>query len=412
MKLTQSSITTLTLPPGKADAVVFDSEIPGFGLRLRESGASSWILQYRVGTKQRRLSLGTTSAVGAQEARKQASKLYAAIKLGQDPAQEKIANRTLALETLGAVMPAYLAEQQKRLRPRSLAEVRRHLLVHLKPLHGLPLAAVERRTVAARLTTIAETHSGPTANRVRSSLAAFFAWAISEGYVDDSPVAWIKRREEQPRDRVLTDDELREIWTALRDDAYGRIVKLLILTGARREEIGALRWSEVDLEAGTIELAPERTKNGRAHTIVLSEAACEVLRSQPRLTWPDGAPCDLVFGRGVRGFADWPGSKTDLDRRILAARSKGAAAMEDWVLHDFRRLLSTTLNDQGIAPPHIVETILGHAGGHKAGSAGVYNKALYVEERRRALERWAAFVEEVVSGKRPTATITKLRRRN
>src|SRR6266536_3284922 len=124
-----------------------------------------------------------------------------------------------------------------------------------------------------------------------------------------------------------------------------------------------------------------------------------------RSTKPDGAPCDLVFGRGVRGFADWVGSKIDLDRRILAARSKGAPAMEGWTLHDFRRLLSTNLHDQGVAP-HIVEAILGHAAGHKAGVAGVYNRALYLEERRRALERWAAFVEETVSGKRSAATVT------
>jgi integrase len=156
-------------------------------------------------------------------------------------------------------------------------------------------------------------------------------------------------------------------------------------------------------------LPPERVKNRRAHEVVLSPSAIAVLKARPRLNWPDGSPCDLVFGRGARGFADWVGSKADLDGRIMAARkARAAEEMPAWTLHDFRRLISTTLHDQLNVAPHVVESILGHVG-HKAGVAGVYNKALYLDERRRALERWAAHIEQVVTGKKP-GTIVKLRK--
>jgi integrase len=148
--------------------------------------------------------------------------------------------------------------------------------------------------------------------------------------------AWTERRPEVSRERVLTDDELRQIWTALRDDHYGAIVKLLILTGCRREEIGGLHWSEVDLEQALIMLPPERVTNKRPHQVPLSPAALAVVEGRPRLTWPDGSPCDLVFGRGQKGFAGWVGSKADLDLRIVETRkATNGKPIPDWRLHDF-----------------------------------------------------------------------------
>jgi integrase len=140
----------------------------------------------------------------------------------------------------------------------------------------------------------------------------------------------------------------------------------------------------------------------------LSEPALALLIAQPRRFDADGrGERDHVFGHGTgRGFQDWSGSKADLDARITAAR-KGRAL--DWTLHDFRRSLSTALHERFGIQPHVVEVILGHVGGHKAGIAGTYNKALYLDERRRALERWAEHVETLVSGKPPTK-IVKLRK--
>ena len=178
-----------------------------------------------------------------------------------------------------------------------------------------------------------------------------------------------------------------------------------MLTGARRDEMASLCWSEIDMDAATITLAPARTKNRREHVIPLSESALAILASQSCRAEADGSPRELVFGYGRRGYQDWSGSKTDLDARI-AQQGRALA----WTLHDFRRSLSTALHECFGVPPHVVEAILGHVGGHKAGVAGVYNKALYLDERRRALQRWADHVNEIVSGRRPSK-IVKLRKR-
>jgi len=179
-------------------------------------------------------------------------------------------------------------------------------------------------------------------------------------------------------------------------------VCLLILCGARREEIGGLRWDEVDFDTRLITLPPERTKNHREHEIFLTDAALAILRNRSRLTFDDGSPCELVFGRGKRGFNDWAGAKIDLDNRIAKAhRDTGAAPMPDWTLHDFRRLLSTSLNERLSVMPHIVEELLGHVGHHRKGSAAPYNLSLYRAEKSAALKRWAQLVADIVAGQEP-----------
>jgi integrase len=292
-------------------------------------------------------------------------------------------------------LPLFLARQKEQLRPRAYVEVERHLNTHAKRLHRHPLVEVTRRDIAGVLTALAADKSGATANRIRSSLSAFFAWCIREGLLEANPVAWTERRVEISRSRLITPEELREIWKSLRDDAYGDIIRLLVLCGARRDEIGALRWSEINLDEALIVLPPERVKNKRERTIVLTQPALDILRRRPRLAWPDGSSCDLVFGRGVRGFADWVGSKIDLDARIMAGRSEPLA---DWTPHDFRRLMSTTMHDQLQIQPHVVEACLGHVG-HQRGVPGVYNRAVYVNPMRNALDRWAEFVLAVVEGR-------------
>jgi integrase len=394
-RLTQHAIDTLALPTGKDDWTYWDRDVSGYGLRLRKGGSRTLVFWYRIGRQRRKMVIGSAEAVRAAEGRKRAEILYAEVKLGRDPAGAKAEGRTRAAETVGAVLRIYLARQKERLRPRAYVEVERHLNTHAERLHRRPLTDVTRRDVAGVLTTIAAGKSDATANRVRSSLSAFAAWCIREGLLDSNPVAWTERRPETSRSRLITPEELREIWASLRDDAYGNIVRLLVLCGARREEIGAVRWSEVNLEAALIELPPERVKNARARIIVLSQPAVAILQKRPRLARSDGHPYDLVFGHGARGFTDWAGSKIDLDARITARRGE---PLPDWTLHDFRRLLSTTMHEQLAVPPHVVEACLGHVG-HQRGTPGVYNRAAYVNPMREALARWAEFVLAVVEGR-------------
>jgi integrase len=159
-----------------------------------------------------------------------------------------------------------------------------------------------------------------------------------------------------------------------------------------------LRWSEVGLDDATITLSPARTKNRREHLIPLSQPALAILKAEPQRTNPNGTPRDHVFGCGAeRGFQGWSKSKAELDARITKAHH--GKALKDWVLHDFRRSLSTSLHERFGVSPHVVEVILGHVSGHQGGVAGTYNKAVYIDERRRALERWGAHVVELATGK-------------
>ena len=241
MKLIQAAVQRLRVPAGKAEAIFFDDEIPGFGVRIRASGSRTWIVQYKIGKKHRRLTLGSTAMLTADQARNGtkdktdhtknrdgARDILARVRLGEDPAAKKIEARARAADTFGVLVNAFLARQEKRLRPRSYAETERYLLVHWKPLHGLTLTHIRRATVAAQLAAIAD-DSGPiAADRARAALSAFFTWAIRDGLADINPVIGTNKSAElRPRERVLADAELAAIWNALPADQYGAIVRLL-----------------------------------------------------------------------------------------------------------------------------------------------------------------------------------------
>jgi integrase len=406
MKLTAANVRTLTLPPGASERTFFDDSLPGFGVRLRAAGSARYVVQYDYGSATRRMTLGAVTALGLGAAREKAKDILAAVRLGQDPAGGKIEARAKAAQTFGSVLPRYLAHKATKMKPRSYEEVERHLTGHLKSLHHRGIDAIDRRTVALKLAEIVASRGPTAANRVRSSLAAYFAWMLREGMLDANPVINTnKAAENGARSRVLADAEIAAIWRALGDDHYSVIVKLLALTATRRDEIASLRWSEVDLEGATVTLPPARTKNRREHVIPLAPLALDLLKAQPRRELADGTPRDFIFGWGQGGFADWNKSKIALDQRI--AQLSGAP-IAPWVLHDWRRTASTVLHDKLGVPPHIVESVLNHVG-HRSGVAGVYNRAPYADEMRRALERWAEHLETVVSGKKPSKVV-KLRK--
>jgi integrase len=221
------------------------------------------------------------------------------------------------------------------------------------------------------------------ANRVRSSLAAFFAWAIREGLADSNPVAGTNRQAERSRDRVLSLDEIKTIWSALGDDDYGAAVKLLILTGQRATEVGSLTWSEVI--GDEIVLAAARTKNKRRHVVPLSPAAKAILNARAR-----GADREHVFARRHgQPLKAWSSFKEALDRRLDLA---------PWTHHDLRRSAVTHMAELGIAPS-VIEAVINHASGHKAGVAGIYNRSTLEPQKRQALTTWAEHVLAAVEGR-------------
>src|SRR5262245_34615601 len=245
MKLTQKTIPALTLPQGKSEAIHFDDDLPGLGLRIRAGGSRSFIFQFKIGGQHRRMSLGSVAAISPARAREIAGELHAKIRLGHDPVADKFERRQRATETMGAALQNYLVYRQSRLKPRSMTEVRRHLMKNCRSLHGLPFAKIDRRTIAARLSGLLAERGPTTTNRCRTALSAFFAWCIREGLLDAKPVIGTNRQAEKSRERVLTDDELKRIWNALGTDDYSTVVKLLMLTGQRANEIGGLRWVEI-----------------------------------------------------------------------------------------------------------------------------------------------------------------------
>jgi integrase len=404
MKLDAKTVAALGLA-GKRDLIVFDEELPGFGFRLRASGdrvRRSWIAQYRAAGRTRRVLIGSAEKVAPPDARKAARKILAEVALGGDPQGTKAAVRREAARTVRSVVDSYLEARQPELRPGSYRIARLYLTgPYFRPLHALAVGNVTRADVAAAIRAIAGKHSAMTAAAARRAISTFFGWAIAEGllgnganpvdgsFCPDGPAA---------RDRVLSGDELVAVWRACPDDDFGKIARLLILLGSRRQEVGGMRWSELDLDAGTWSLPAARAKNGRTHTIALPPAALDILRSVPRSTR------DTLFGdRAGVGFTNWTTCKQRLDHRL-------GGAVKPWRLHDLRRSTATGMADLGIEPHHI-EAVLNHFGGHRAGVAGVYNRASYATEVARALQRWAEHVEQLVSGRRPAAVVKLHKRR-
>src|SRR5215471_2223492 len=290
MNLTAKSVAALKLD-GRRDLIVFDDALPGFGYRLRRSHDGkrvlrSWVVQYKRAGASRRLSL-PADAVTVEAARVWAKKNLARVRLGEDPALDKRERRDKDRLSLRSVIDEYLAAKQREVRPHTLRQVTRYLTgPYFKPLHGMPVDQVTRKDVASRLIIITREHGSIVASRARAALSTFFVWCLQTGLVEHNPiVGTMKPKEGKPRDRVLTDSEQAAIWRACGDDDFGKIVKLLILLGCRRAEIGGMRWSEFNdpRQPTAWTLPAERSKNDKAHTLPIMPLVAEIISTVPRL---------------------------------------------------------------------------------------------------------------------------------
>jgi integrase len=396
MRLTNDIALTLTSPAGKSEHFEWDDAMPGFGLRLR-GAARRWVVQYRVGIQQRRESLGDPRKVRIEDARKVARARFAAAELGKDPAGDRAQARETAeaaKRTLAVVADMYLDAKEDRLRKRTYNAAKLHLTGHWKPLRSRPLAGITRADIAARLQEIIREHGRRAAAAARRNLSALYSWAMREGIVESNPVIATNNPAEGmlARDRVLTDAELRTIWntcSAMADTDGGKIVKLLLLTGCRREEIGGLRRDEVD-EHAVLTIAGARTKNRHTLTLPLPDAARDILRSVPQR---EGRV--HYFGRRVdTPYSGWGPLKLTIDAKIAVTT---ASALKPWVLHDLRRTMRTGLGKLGVQP-HIAELCINHV---KGGVEAIYDRHKYHREIGEALALWAEHVLGVVEGREP-----------
>jgi integrase len=394
MKFTSKTVAAATVSGDRTDIIYWHDLVKGFGLRVRLGGdgrvRKNFVVQYRAkGRRTRRMGLGDVEVRPLDAALAEAKQILGKVAGGGDPQGELRAEqqRQNGVGTFKAIVDLYLATKQREVRPNTYRELERYLTKAFKPLHATPVDQIVRRDVATRLTKIAAEVSPATAARARDALSAMFTWAMGEGLAESNPVVGTNApKAPKSRDRVLSDQELAAIWHAAGDDQFGKIVKLLITLGQRRAEIGGMKWSEIGTD-GIWRLPPERTKNGHGHSLPLPPMALDIIAAVPQIE----GRSNLFGARGGR-FTDW-GRKVDLDQRL-------GDQVAPFRLHDIRRSFATRLCDLGVAP-HVVEQILNHQSGHRAGIVAVYNKSRYEREVKAALGMWADHVRALVEGERP-----------
>ena len=358
--------------------MLWDDEAPGLGCRV-QSGRRTWVVRYRVGGVSRQKSL--PGLLPLKQARVRAAEIRAGASGGADVvaagrAAAVAARRradTARARSLALLAERYLDDAAKRLRPESLRMARLYLRTHWRALHDRPADDLGRREIVAVL----EPYAGrATSAQMLRHLSACLSWGMERGLLERNAALGVKPPVQLvARERVLTDGEVRAVWAATDataaaggDGAYREfcsIVRLLLLLGQRRGEVGGMTGSEVDLQRGLWRLAGERTKNGKPHDVPLPRQAVAILQGH------DAEGRTHVFGRRGGGFVAWDRCKAKLDTALPLPR---------WTLHDLRRTCVTGMAEIGVAP-HVIEAVVNHVSGHKGGVAGIYNRAKYASEK-------------------------------
>ena len=391
LALTDAALKRLKAPP-KGQLDYFDRGYPGFALRVSYGGSKSFGYFYRYGGKLRRITLGTYPAMTLGNAREAWRKAREEVAAKRDPARAR-AHETGATDFAG-VFAEWLRRDQAE--NRSLPRIKRFFEQDVLPAWGTrQVAEIARRDALDVIDAVADRGAIVRARRLQAHLHRLFVWAVGRGIVAINPVANLpKRGSETARRRVLTNEELAQVWRAAETlgGPFGNAFCLLILTGARRAEIGKLRWSEIVDEA--IHLPSERTKNSEPHIIPLSSAAKAVL---------DRVPCivggDFVFTfDGKKPIAAWSRAKDRIDELDPLA---------PWVIHDIRRSVATGLQKLKV-PVTVTKAVLGHVGGSRSGIVAVYQKHDYFDEKRSALEAWGAHVMALVEDHKPGKLMGKV----
>ncbi|MCK7581509.1 MAG: integrase family protein [Chromatiales bacterium] len=351
---------------------------------------------------QQRLSFGRYPSVTLAEARAKAVEAKGQAERFEDPGAEARAAKRAVIEatrhTFAAVRGEFLVKYRGRgnRRPakRTLAEVKRVLESDLfADWSDRPLSKITRRDVLDVLDVLLERGAEVMANRTLAYLSMLFGWALHREIIESDPTESIKKPGvEQSRERVLTLDEMRAIWQATeptetrKGDLFDSIVKVLMLTGQRRDEVAGMRWSEVDLASAMWTLPADRTKNHREHLMPLNARVRDPEARQAEQAVM-GMATEFVF--------------TSFGRDPSPAGARASAA---WML---RPVLLPGPCMTFAAPwprawpricvlPHVIEATINHVSGVRSGVAGTYNRALYLDERRAALDAWAGYVLQVV----------------
>ncbi len=406
-----------------------DARMPGLFLVVQPSGAKSWAWRYRLAGKTRKLTIGPVLAERVEdrapqigdghtlaEARAACEKAARVLAEGGDPAALKQADVHASREgtdTVDHALDEYLRlHVEKENRANTIASVTSFMNLHVRPAWaGKKLKAIAANDVRTLIRKVAEpvekngrTRGGPVAaRRGHAVLSKFFAWCVTEGVILASPVVGTAAPSSPAaRDRILTDDEQRLIWKAAgrMGAPFGPMLRLLLLTGQRREEVAAMRWAEVEDIDGPNPLwviPATRAKNGKEHAVPLSPEATAILQALPRIIDPNtGRESDFVFTTtGKTPVSGYSKAKARLDREIAELAGSDADPIPAWRVHDLRRTVASGMARLG-QPVHVVEAVLNHRSGAISGVAAVYIRHEFADEKRAALTAWARTVIALV----------------
>ena len=385
-----------------------DGGLPGLYLVVQPTGAKSWAVRYRHAGKPGKATLGPYPVLGLADARERAAETLKRVGDGVSPAAakraQKAAAEAAAKDTIDVFAASFVARYAKP-KNRSWAETERILNREVIPAwKGRTVGEITRRDVIELLDGVVDRGAATMANRVFSAVRKMFAWGVERDVIAASPCTGLRPpSSEVKRDRVLSDDELRAVWTVAEGQAYpwGPFVSLLILTGQRREEVAQAQWSEFDLARDAVwTIPPERAKNGKRHEVPLAPQAVALLSGLPKIKG-EGGKARWVFTT----TGDTPVSGFTLMKRRLDAAAETALNKDRdeplpfpaWRIHDLRRTVASGMAAIGVNLP-VVEKVLNHTSGSFGGVAGVYQRYDFADEKRRALCAWANRLDVLASG--------------
>jgi hypothetical protein len=387
MKLTIAKIETAKIPPGKSELKLWDGDVSGLYLRLRSSGARSWVYRYRAdgggrSAAVKSVKLGNYPAVPLEAARKAAKAHAGQVAKGHDPAEQRQETRRREKATLGLLL-AEDGPYERSLKTRGIVTTKdvmsrlRRGLVQLMNVDAAKLTRLDFVEAFNALEDLPGAQHG-----LRKECRAFLEWTVNSGLAPHNVLAGYRRPqksrtqriEEAAKRRALTDADLAKVWPAAeRCGKFGSMIKLGFLTAMRRGELAGLRWD--DIHADRIVLGAAVTKTGAVHQIPLTPLMREILASQPRTTSPLVFPSDRT-GRRMSGW----GLRMDT---LVAAADIGP-----WKIHDTRRTCRTLMSRCGVPDP-AAEMAIGHV---KATLIGIYNLDEQWSQRLDAFERVSAHI--------------------
>jgi integrase len=362
----------------------------GLYLVIQPSGVKSWARRYRFNGRTAKQTLGSAVDITLAQARARAAEIGRLIERGIDPTprQRDALPPVVEDDSVEALAALFIERHAKKRRTwRQIEDALRRLV--LPVWRGRRVQEIRRRHIIELVEQIA-TDRPYLANRTLGVLSKFFNWLVARDIIEISPAIGIDRPgQEVSRERVLSDDEVRRLWTAASDPAegaFGPFFKLLVLTGQRRSEVSGMRWSEIDADARVWRLPPTRTKNAKPHQVPLVPQAWDLIQAQPRFVGSDFV-LSMDGKRPIIGYAR-------AKRRLSA---KAGIEADCWRYHDLRRTTASGLQRLGVRT-EVIERCLNHVSGSFRGIAGVYQRDPLIDEVRAALQAWADRVEQIVVG--------------